>query len=306
MSTCSKVCIYLTYISSVTITLSQTLNNSTNSKVNCVAEISHKEFWEKEDFPNPQINIDLCGRHCKTSWICDPNAVLSSQQADELDSIVNTVAESGKCSCQNCTSTDGYNISIALVSSLKPSIKSLKDSAVEFIHFIRDSWNFQKCDNDIVILLSKDDRKVYTEAGATANKFLTDDCIDQVHDIIESDLSDGKYYDVLKEMATQYKIILSEGNCEYISEKRTMTIVAFTVGAVFGTIVLTFSVCALILNRKQGRYQKQSDDEEIDKKIVYSLLKEKNGKFVYLQKLYQILDAPFPNSMVVPKSCESG
>ncbi|VDI51641.1 Hypothetical predicted protein, partial [Mytilus galloprovincialis] len=135
---------------------------------------------------------------------------------------------------------------------------SLKVSAVDFIHFIRDSWNFQKCDNDIV----------YTEAGTTANKFLTDDCIDQVHDIIESELSDGKYYETLKEMTTQYKIILSEGNCEYISEKRTMTIVAFTVGAVFCTIVLTFSVCALIINRKQGRYQKQSDDGEIDKKVV--------------------------------------
>ncbi|VDI16832.1 Hypothetical predicted protein [Mytilus galloprovincialis] len=145
---------------------------------------------------------------------------------------------------------------------------SVKDSAVEFIHFIRNNWNFQKCDNDIVILLSKDDRKVYTEAGTTADKILTEDCIDQVHEIIESDLSDGKYYEVLREMTTQYKIILSEGNCEYISEKRTMTIVAFTVGAVFGTIVLTFSVCALILNRKQGRYQKQSDDEEIDKKVV--------------------------------------
>lgn len=47
--------------------------------------------------------------------------------------------------------------------------------------------------------------KVYTEAGTTANKFLTDDCINQVHDIIFSELSDGKYYDALKEMTTQYK-----------------------------------------------------------------------------------------------------
>ncbi|CAC5367558.1 unnamed protein product [Mytilus coruscus] len=269
MSTCSKLCIYLTYISSVTITLSQTLNNSTNPKVNCVAEFSHKEFWEKEDFPNPQINIDLCGRHCKKSWICDPNKVLSSQQADELDSIIETVAESGKCSCKNCTSTDGYNIAVALVPSIKASKTSLKDTAaMEFTQFIRVNWNFQKCDNDIVILLSKDDRKVYTEAGTTANKFLTDECIDEVHKNIESDLSDGKYYEILKDMTKQYKIILSIGNCDYISEKRKMTIAAFTVGAVFGTIVFTFSICALIRSRKQGLCQKQLDDEEIAEKEI--------------------------------------
>lgn len=35
--------------------------------------------------------------------------------ADELDSFINEIANSGKCECSQCSGQDGFNISVALV-----------------------------------------------------------------------------------------------------------------------------------------------------------------------------------------------
>ena len=50
---------------------------NTNSICHRIAYVEHAH-WTKEIFPNPQtdIEIDHCGRHCKPSWICDPEHLI--------------------------------------------------------------------------------------------------------------------------------------------------------------------------------------------------------------------------------------
>ncbi|CAC5369055.1 unnamed protein product [Mytilus coruscus] len=133
--------------------------------LNCIPDSTNKASWSKEDFPNPQTDLGRCGRDCKASWICDPGHILSSQRADELDSFINEIAnsgKSGKCQCSQCSGQDGFNISVALVPSINSAGLSDKETkAREFAEYLRKkSWNFQTCGNNIVILVSRDDRQV--------------------------------------------------------------------------------------------------------------------------------------------------
>ena len=50
----------------------------------CVINNTSPAVWRKEDYPNPQIDIDRCGRNCTESWICDPNSILSIDQGWSL------------------------------------------------------------------------------------------------------------------------------------------------------------------------------------------------------------------------------
>lgn len=51
--------------------------------------------WKVEDFPNPQTDIssDYCGRGCRTSWICDPGYILTTNHG-KIESKSKTVPRS--------------------------------------------------------------------------------------------------------------------------------------------------------------------------------------------------------------------
>ncbi|CAC5367620.1 unnamed protein product [Mytilus coruscus] len=133
----------------------------------CVPDTSHKDSWRKEDFPNPQINIDKCGRNCKKSWICDPSHILSRQSGDELDELIERVSRSGKCSCSECSYPDGYNIAVALVPSMSYFGSDARAAAQSFAYYLRVSWDFEQCDNNVVIFISRNDRKIRREEMET-------------------------------------------------------------------------------------------------------------------------------------------
>ncbi|VDI11431.1 Hypothetical predicted protein, partial [Mytilus galloprovincialis] len=125
----------------------------------CVPDTSHKDSWRKEDFPNPQINIDKCGRNCKKSWICDPSHILSRQSGDELDELMGKVSRSGTCSCSECSYPDGYNIAVALVPSMSYFGSDARAAAQSFAYYLRVNWDFEECDNNVVIFISRNDKK---------------------------------------------------------------------------------------------------------------------------------------------------
>lgn len=209
----------------------------------CVPDTSHRDSWRKEDFPNPQINIDKCGRNCKKSWICDPSHILSTSAGDELDELIERVSRSGKCSCSNCSYPDGYNIAVAMVPSM--SYSGTRAAAQSFAHYLRVSWDFEQCDNNVVIFISRDDRKVYTESGQTAYKILTTECTEEVYNRVKPKLSEGRYNSALDEMIGYYKTIFERGNCEHIKDNSLSTgaIVGIVIGALSGVGIIAIITC---------------------------------------------------------------
>lgn len=252
----------MTCISIIVVVLPIDTEGSTSPSSNCTSNTTLKSNWRKEEYPNPKTDIAQCGRNCKSSSICDPGHAISIKKADELDTLIDKIAASGTCKCANCTGTYGYIISIAVVPSIDTSTQTNNITAAQdFVRFLSVAWNTQQCDNYVIILLSTGDKKVYTDVGSITQDILTQECIKEVDDKVESDLSKSKYYDVLMEIITQYKIILSTGNCDYISNDKKLTRAAIISGSIYGLVVILFVLLAIVHLRKEKRSYDVSQHE---------------------------------------------
>lgn len=72
------------------------------------------------------FNDDTCNKYytCTISQftaLANISVLIYTFSADELDSFINEIANSGKCECSQCSGQDGFNISVALI----PSINSV-------------------------------------------------------------------------------------------------------------------------------------------------------------------------------------
>ena len=42
--------------------------------------LSVPTYWSLKKYPNPQKDIDKCGRGGKKSWVCDPDNILTPEE----------------------------------------------------------------------------------------------------------------------------------------------------------------------------------------------------------------------------------
>lgn len=52
----------------------------------------HKR-WTPSTYPNPQRDVNLCGRNGLKSSICDPENILSVEAANMVDGLINEIAQ---------------------------------------------------------------------------------------------------------------------------------------------------------------------------------------------------------------------
>jgi len=129
-------------------------------------------------------------------WVCDPDNLLSHTEALMLDAKLSRVVSDTKCPCSNyaCkhSGSRGYKVAVALITSFSPdsrkddqnaashrepsreqmakTLEEAKKIAVD----LRKTWSFGRCDEDVVVIYSRDDDVVYTVTGSVARKKLDD------------------------------------------------------------------------------------------------------------------------------------
>jgi hypothetical protein len=42
------------------------------------------EYWDVNDFPNPRYDVTKCSRSGKSSYVCDPNKLLSLSEGESV------------------------------------------------------------------------------------------------------------------------------------------------------------------------------------------------------------------------------
>lgn len=50
------------------------------------------KHWSPQSFPNPVTDTRLCGRNGKSSWICDPDLILSPHTQNVIEGIIHDIA----------------------------------------------------------------------------------------------------------------------------------------------------------------------------------------------------------------------
>ncbi|KAI0234156.1 hypothetical protein LSAT2_015670 [Lamellibrachia satsuma] len=118
------------------------------------------DSWTKSEFPDPQLDVDDCGNNGSKSWVCDPTRLLTRQEVAALDALI--IQLRGNDSCQGWVAAVAVVPRIRLSDNKYPSSDSEKLEATrEFADYLRKtSWKFGDCDNDLVIVVSKSERKV--------------------------------------------------------------------------------------------------------------------------------------------------
>lgn len=144
--------------------------------------------WEAQDYPNPMFDMEKCGRHIgRRSYVCDPNGIISVKDADALDNILLGLPNMTSCpcsawSCERPGKDKGFHIFVALVKKLKrkegtpKSREASEGLAGKFaLTLLNKNWKIGECNEEVVILYSKEDGILRTQTGSTARLLLKDE-----------------------------------------------------------------------------------------------------------------------------------
>ncbi|KAG1650860.1 hypothetical protein GQR58_027674 [Nymphon striatum] len=108
-------------------------------------------------------------------FVCDPDSVLLSNHADNLNVILKNFPNKTGCICDICNSEQaGVKVYVAIVKTVCPNdhhtqgdpMRSMADS-------LRKRWSVGVCGDGILILLVQNNKKLYTSLGAKIKKYLT-------------------------------------------------------------------------------------------------------------------------------------
>ncbi|VDI37547.1 Hypothetical predicted protein [Mytilus galloprovincialis] len=213
--------------------------------------------WDKEDYPNPQTNIkgDFCGRGCKSSWICDPGHIISTEQADALDKEIDSIRKTTSCMCMSCEDEEGYIISIALVPSIT-YIPGMENAAAKnFTDYLRNvSWSYGDCGNDVVIFVSKELKMVQMSAGKMVNEMFGKECLLKIQTEAQVLIKQDKIVPGLHHLVSRFSHIFKSKSCDIPTQdsqiNTALIVILITVGILF--LICIFSV---VLHR-QGHCQR--------------------------------------------------
>eukprot|EP00057_Strongylocentrotus_purpuratus_P015414 XP_011669888.1 PREDICTED: uncharacterized protein LOC105440947 [Strongylocentrotus purpuratus] len=198
---------------------------------------------------NPRTDVKLCGRGGRPSWLCDPFHILSREEADELDFALEEIRTTTPCSCeleQACNVTNnGFTVSIAILPYL-PSTRQDPVTAQNYADYLRkNSWLFGKCGDDIVIVVSKQDKQVYASTGPKAALKLKSLITEDIYSDTRQYFEDEDVFTGLKLMVESFRAVLQD-SYSITPDFPLWPIVQMSIGAMF--VLVCF--CSMYLCRK--------------------------------------------------------
>ncbi|XP_077979488.1 uncharacterized protein LOC144434848 [Glandiceps talaboti] len=207
----------------------------------------------KEVYVNPQtVEGSLqCGRSGNVSWICDPNGVLTVEEADTLENDLDEIRRLTACVCKRCTSNTipvpdgegefaGFIVGVALLKKMIPTLKTKKEQtqddlqleAKRWAAYLLDDWRLGDCGNDAILFVSVDDNAIYTATGETTGSILTVPVLTNIHKENKHYFDSEDYYTGLEMIIRDYNHTLLAG----IQEPLLSSI------AIYGIVFLSMAV----------------------------------------------------------------
>ncbi|KAK7107293.1 uncharacterized protein [Littorina saxatilis] len=183
--------------------------------------------WLPEEIPNPQKNPKACGLGPNPGYICDPNGILTRHQLETIDWFLNGIAftdNQAMCPCSRYHCEHGgaprfYKVAIALVPRLAlPMLTTGRraeplDQVQNFAYRLEhDLWNISSCEEDIVIVYSRDDQALVTMTGSTAGRRLDPYSRSVIHSIVGQHFADNRINEGLLRMVYEIELVLNGNN----------------------------------------------------------------------------------------------
>mmetsp|Transcript_2205 Transcript_2205/g.6557 ORF Transcript_2205/g.6557 Transcript_2205/m.6557 type:complete len:438 (-) Transcript_2205:179-1492(-) len=216
--------------------------------------------WSPEVYPNPNTNAAQCHRSGRgMSAVCDPDDVVSDEERDTLEGIINRIYEGEKpfkkTHCGN--HIVGYEVAVALVKKMDVEIlghTNTAERAKAFAKALHDSWGVgdATCNTGVLLFLSLDDHYMYISTGSGAAGYLTDsrieDIIADAKDLLRAGETDKAIEELVVSIGVQLvsKPTLGERIGNFFSWLSQIIVTGFVILIVIFTL---FNLCAAPVHR---------------------------------------------------------
>jgi len=166
----------------------------------CVISVS-AQSGAASDVPDPLKFPEKCGRfNVSKSRICDSNLILSSQDKDIIEGLINDI-----------TTAEIAVVVILKMSSTYIGHDSPDEAARRFALQVHNQWGVgdSELENGIVLFLSIDDRSMYISVGAGISKKMPKNVIQIVISHMRPSLRAGMYGDAIQRAVLEIGLVLS-------------------------------------------------------------------------------------------------
>lgn len=230
--------------------------------------------WKLDKFPNPNKDVNKCGRVGVKSWVCDPDEVLKKEEADTLEGWLMSIYHETDSGCGTShKGKRGYEVGIAVVKSMElEEDENAAENAERFAKYLHDNWGIGKelCNDGGLIFLSVNDRQVYISTGQKTKERLTNEQINLIIENIRPFLRAKEYGKALEESLRQMKDVL---------EGRPLAWSYFNFGTLLFCSIFALAVGCIIssyynqkkykeFKRKLGRIDQEREDPKEYKALV--------------------------------------
>ncbi len=225
--------------------------------------IAVEHGWKPDELPSPQRDSKkVCGRNGITSAVCTPDGLLSGSDADNLDGLINFIAEgtNGYEAAPCGSHFEGYQIAVAIIARMSPwfaVMDSKAEKAERFAKALLDSWGVgnAECQNGVVLFVAVDDRRMHIATGRGAKQVLTDAHVDRILAYMRPLMREEQYGRALIAAVQRIGLILSHKTPIDDAEKAWWLPIAFM--AFFAPCILAGGCCAIVKASSRRRTYKQ-------------------------------------------------
>lgn len=193
--------------------------------------------WNVGEFPNPQTHPKYCQRYVPSN-VCDPDSILTKEEADNLDTAIRRLYNDTSCLCPGCSSSSGgIIIGIAVMKHIFLPYNEHKSVIVrEFADELRKLWSLGECNNDITIVLVTKDRLSSTSVGPGISSYISPR-ESRIFLDNKGYFTIGKYYEGLLSMVQAY-YHLSQSIKLKEEEEEEVVNTGLVAGIVLGVLLL--------------------------------------------------------------------
>ncbi|XP_064478119.1 uncharacterized protein LOC135391695 isoform X2 [Ornithodoros turicata] len=205
-------------------------------------------LWTVDEYPHPIHHPRYCNRY-GPSFVCDPDRILCTHEADALDRLIERIRNETVCICPSCETTrrpHGITLGVALMANLyKSNNEPISEAVRRFAETLRNKWSLGHCNDDIILLISTGDSESYTLVGSAVSGVFPQEVADQIYLESRGHFINGFYYQGLESMIQAYFEMLRRLQDQVILIRQTEgngSQVGLILGAVFGTLALLTAV----------------------------------------------------------------
>ncbi|KRZ03762.1 hypothetical protein T11_7717 [Trichinella zimbabwensis] len=202
--------------------------------VSTAAPIRESMTWTSKSYPDLTSKNSQCGEHIpRHTFLCDPDHLLTKEDAQNINRRLYELAVSTPCQCQRRSQCV----------TIGPNGNQLYVVAERFARAVRNRWALGDCDNSALILIWESQSILHISPDRITKLYVTEREIEQIQAHLGDLIRRRAYRKALELILDTLRMEYSGAPEEHVDTGTLSLIVSIAVAAIL-VIIITGCVCA--------------------------------------------------------------